>query len=872
MGLNWISFFNEQCPGIPESAVKAVLGLVQDGATVPFIARYRKEKTGNLDEVQVQAVIDLHATFEEVIKRQAYILKEIESQGNLNENLKKLILETKSLGELEEIYRPYKKKKKTKATLAREAGIEPFADWLLSICRAEQTDSLSVDIKAREFTNAAKGFLTYDMVIKGAQDIVGEKVSIDPELRAWLLADVLEYGKIQSRAGKKYKANSKFEMYQEFEEPIKKLFEEKASHRYLAMRRGWQESELTVTILLRDEEGVEAKFQNWASPAPAASDSAICQMCKGLVREAAKSAFQLSVLPSVTNEVHRRLKDQADEHAIRVFSENVRKLLLASPFGPRCVLGVDPGVRTGAKVALVDKGGNYLSHTVMHFLGEQVEGTKKMLGELFATIPVDAIGVGNGTAGRETEAAVRKIVQELGLTIPVVLVNESGASIYSASEVAREEFPNLDLTVRGAISIARRLQDPLAELVKIDPKSIGVGQYQHDVSQPRLKKSLDFIVQSCVNHVGVNLNTASSYLLQYVSGIGPQLAQQIVGHRKEKGLFKSRDELLSVPKFSSKAFEQGAGFLRVLESDNVLDRTGIHPERYGAVRDMAQTLGLTLSQLASLDGISKLKEEKAKFAPLIGEFTFVDIVSELEKPGRDPRDPYKVFTFREDIHELKDLKEGMLCPGIVTNVTNFGAFVDIGVHQDGLAHISELTHKFVDDPKLVVSPGDQVQVKVLKVDLDKKQIALTMKLTDPPARSPGQTRSPHNRAGGSESRETRPRRRPENSEAPQRSGDGDSRSANRPARRDRNGESGGDARRFSGRSGSERPQGRRGDAPKEGSTQKGGGAKFRDEKGRSGDRQKNFGGKDGSKAQPRREGGKPFNNSFADLASLLKRN
>jgi len=419
-------------------------------------------------------------------------------------------------------------------------------------------------------------------------------------------------------------------------------------------------------------------------------------------------------------------------------------VLMLSSFGARVVLGVDPGIRTGCKIALIDKSGHFISHTVLHIEGDGArEKAKALFGEALKQIKIDAIAVGNGTGGREAETFIRGVVKELGQEVPVVMVSESGASVYSASEVAREEFPELDLTVRGAISIARRLQDPLAELVKIEPKSIGVGQYQHDVSQPKLKKTLGEVVESCVNTVGVDVNTASTSLLQYVSGIGPAIAKNIVAHRKDHGLFKDRSELGKVTQLSSKAFEQAAGFLRIPDAKLILDRTGIHPERYSAVREMAAELNIPISNLIG-DGAKQLLKLKEKWAQLIGEFTFDDVVRELEKPGRDPRDPFKVFQYREDIHELKDLKAGMICPGIVTNVTNFGAFIDIGVHQDGLAHISELSDKFVDDPRKVVSPGDQVKVRILAVDLDKNQISLSMKLEEPKPREqqPREARAP----------------------------------------------------------------------------------------------------------------------------------
>jgi uncharacterized protein len=537
----------------------------------------------------------------------------------------------------------------------------------------------------------------------------------------------MEQGKVTSKKAKGFKAHSKYEMYAEFSDSVRNLQEPKASHRYLAMRRGWNEEELSVTIE-GDEALLTKTFENFAVSSPGTAADEFLKNC-------ARVALTVHVVPSISNEVHRILKDKADEHAISVFAENVRRVLLGSPFGPRCVLGVDPGLRTGCKLALIDKQGNFISHTVMQMLGDGAEEkAKKLFSEVLKQITIEAIAVGNGTGGREAETFVKKILKDLGANVPVILVSESGASVYSASDVAREEFPDLDLTVRGAISIARRLQDPLAELVKVDPKSIGVGQYQHDVSQTHLKKSLEQVVESCVNGVGVDLNTASAPLLSYVSGIGPALAKGIVEHRKANGLFAGREELNKVPRFSSKVYEQSAGFLRIMNGKQVLDSTGIHPERYTAVRDMAAELGVPLPSLIG-EGAKKLLPLKSKWAQLVGEFTFDDIVRELEKPGRDPRDPFKAFSFRDDISEVKDLKEGMICPGIVTNVTNFGAFVDIGVHQDGLVHISALSHKFVDDPRKVVNPGDQVTVKVLKVDTDKNQISLSMLLEAAPERA-----------------------------------------------------------------------------------------------------------------------------------------
>lgn len=729
--------------GVPLKSAAAVLELAAEGATVPFIARYRKEKTGNLDEVQIRAVIEANSTHDEVVKRKAFLIKEIGEQKNLTDEIRKRIEMSWDLGELEEIYRPFKKKKKTKATIAREAGLEPLSQWIWDVGHGLVPEDVTMEIKAKQYLNLQAGIASYDLALKGAQDILVEKISNEPELRTLVQKNYLEKGRIASKRAKGFKPHSKYEMYSEFEEPVKSLMDAKSSHRYMAMRRGWQEEELTLEVKGEDEL-LLSQFEKFATSTP---DNNIGTFLK----QSAKLAFTVYVLPSVTNEVHRVLKEKSDEDAIRVFAENVRRVLLGSPFGARCVLGVDPGLKTGCKLALVDKAGQYISHTVMQILGEGAEQKAKTLfAEVTKQIKIDAIAVGNGTAGRETEIFLRKILKEIGKEVPVIMVSESGASVYSASDVARAEFPDLDLTVKGAISIARRLQDPLSELVKVDPKSIGVGQYQHDVNQSNLKKSLEAVVESCVNAVGVDLNTASPHLLSHVAGIGPALAQNIVEIRK-KNLFLDRSELLKVPKFSAKAYEQAAGFLRIQSGKVFLDSTGIHPERYSAVRDMAHEISLPITDLVG-DGAQKLRPLRDKWAKLIGEFTFDDIVKELEKPGRDPRDPFKVFSFRDDLFEVKDLKEGMICPGLVTNVTNFGAFVDIGVHQDGLVHISELAHRFVNDPRQVVNPGDQVTVRVLTVDLEKNQIALSMKLEAAPQKTEAGTRNYDQR----ESRDTRP--------------------------------------------------------------------------------------------------------------------
>ncbi len=736
-------------PEISFKSAQAVLELAAEGGTVPFIARYRKEKTGGLDEVQIRQVIESNETLTEINKRRTFIVKEIEGQGNLTDELKARIEKSMDLGDLEEIYRPFKKKKKTKATIAREAGLEPLADWIWKLGHGELKEETTLEVKAKDFLNTAAGFVTYDLALKGAQDIIVDKIFNNPELREVVRRNFFEDGKVVSKKAKGFKAHSKFEMYADFSEPVKNLQEAKASHRYLAMRRGWNEEELTVTIE-GDEEFLVKKFENFACTEPNSQAAEFLKNC-------AKVALTVHVYPSISNEVHRVLKEKADEHAISVFAENVRRVLLSSPFGPKCVLGVDPGLRTGCKLALLDKQGNFISHTVLQIMGENAEErAKQLFGEVLKQIQIQAIAVGNGTGGREAEAFIRKILKELGQSIPVIMISESGASVYSASDIAREEFPDLDLTVRGAISIARRLQDPLAELVKVDPKSIGVGQYQHDVSQSHLKKSLEQVVESCVNGVGVDLNTASAPLLSHVAGIGPTLAKNIVEFRKTNGLFESRDDLMKISRFSGKVYEQCAGFLRIFNGKQSLDATGVHPERYAAVRDMAQELGASITQVMG-DGAKKLLELRTKWAGIVGEFTFDDIVRELEKPGRDPRDPFKAFSYRDDIFEVKDLKEGMICPGIVTNVTNFGAFVDIGVHQDGLVHISALSTKFVDDPRKVVNPGDQVTVRVLGVDLEKNQISLSMILDDAKKERAAAPRRDDNRAQGAPAGERGPR-------------------------------------------------------------------------------------------------------------------
>ena len=855
-------------PEIALRSAQAVLELAAEGGTVPFIARYRKEKTGGLDEQEIRRVIEANETLGEINKRKAFILKEIEGQGNLTDELKARLTKSMDLGDLEEIYRPFKKKKKTKATIAREAGLEPLADWIWKLGHGELEDSTTLEVKAKEFLAPAAGFVTYDLTLKGAQDILVDKIFNNSDLREMVRKNFFEQGKVGSKKTKNFKAHSKYEMYVDFSEPVKSLQESKASHRYLAMRRGWAEEELTVTID-GDEPYLLKRFEDFACSKPESIAAEYLKNC-------AKVALTVHVYPSISNEVHRILKDKADEHAISVFGENVRRVLLGSPFGPKCVLGVDPGLRTGCKLALIDKQGNFISHTILQILGDGAEAKAKTLfAEVLKQITIEAIAVGNGTGGREAETMIRKVLKEIGANVPVIMVSESGASVYSASDVAREEFPELDLTVRGAISIARRLQDPLAELVKVDPKSIGVGQYQHDVSQTNLKKTLEQVVESCVNGVGVDLNTASVPLLSHVAGIGPALAKNVVEFRKQ-GLFQDRSDLMKVPRFSTKVFEQCAGFLRVMNGKQTLDSTGIHPERYAAVRDMASELGITVGQLTG-DGAKKLLELRTKWAAIIGEFTFDDIIRELEKPGRDPRDPFKAFSFRDDIFEVKDLKEGMICPGIVTNVTNFGAFVDIGIHQDGLVHISALSHKFVDDPRKVVNPGDQVTIKVLGVDLDKKQISLSMLLDDAPKRE-ARPRDSEDRAAGSGERGGGGRQ-PRGAGAPRGPRPEGERAAGGTRAGGRAGGGQGRPERRPEPSAAPRPiptAGPRMDGPRSGAAPSGGpgAGPGRDQRSTSGGRDsrpaQGGGQRPGGGGAPRPQPGKPFNNPFAALMGDAK--
>lgn len=718
------TWFSKLHPTISLHSADAVLKLTAEGATVPFISRYRKEATGSLDEVQVQAVIDANEAWDTLIKRKEYVLNEINDQKKLTPELKKTIEATWDIHLLEEIYAPYKSKRKTKAMLAKEAGLEPFAIWIKDVCAGKVPYS-DLNAEAEKYLKPDADIKTVKDVIERSQYILIEELAHDLELRALVKDTTVKKGFLKSKKGAEVQPNSKFEPYFDYAESILNLQNPEKSHRYLALRRGWTQKELSLSIGAKEgevdfEESLLKSFQNKLAPKSVHVD---LDAYTGTV---AKMALKVHVLSQVHNEIHRELKELSDAAAIDVFARNVEQLMMASPFGSKAVLALDPGIRTGCKTVIVDDSGKHLFNTVL-FMRDQSDIAKcqEFILKVAEAAKIKAIAVGNGTAGRETETIVRKIIKDANLNVPVVMVNESGASIYSASEVAREEFPDLDLTVRGAISIARRLQDPLAELVKIDPKSIGVGQYQHDVSQPQLKKRLDLVVDTCVNRVGVNLNTASYHLLSHVAGIGPSVAKSIVQYREEKGLFKTKVDIKKVKKVTDSVFEQASGFLRIPNGAHPLDNTGVHPERYEAIEKTAQTLGKNLGDLTGSS--AKILKQDKNFVAAVGELTCNDIIAELEKPGRDPREEFKTFEYREDINEMSDLKEGMTCPGIVTNVTNFGAFVDIGVHQDGLVHISQLSDSFVKDPKDVVKPGDHVKVWVMSVDLNKKQIALSMK-------------------------------------------------------------------------------------------------------------------------------------------------
>jgi len=707
--LSWIV----EDSGLKTFQVENTVSLLKEGATVPFIARYRKERTGELDEVAIRDIEERLAYFTELEDRKLTVLKSVEEQGKLTPELKSRIDTTRQKTELEDLYLPYKPKRRTKATIARERGLEPLADIIASLQFVEGTPGEV----AIPFVDAEREVPDAAAALEGAGHILAERIAEDADLRAFVRRMTVEKGLISSRvASGKRETVTKFEMYYDFQEPLK----EAPSHRMLAMRRGEKEEVLFLAIIAPVEDILAGLKTRTIT-----KETIFGTMLSSVVED----SYKRLMAPSIEVELRLESKQRAEEEAIRVFAENLRNLLLAPPAGSKRVLGIDPGLRTGCKLAAVDGTGRFLDHaTVYPHTGEEKAKTaRKQLLRLVEVYQSDMIAVGNGTAGRETEKFVRDALADSGKKLPVVLVSEAGASVYSASEIAREEFPDLDLTVRGAISIARRLQDPLAELVKIDPKSIGVGQYQHDVNQASLKKALDAVVESCVNYVGVDLNTASWALLSYVSGLGPALAKAIVRYRDENGGFPSRQALLQVPRFGSKAFEQSAGFLRIRGGGNPLDNTAVHPERYPVVETMAADLGVSLAELAADPVIVSRIDLSRYVTDSVGLPTLRDIIEELKKPGRDPRREFQAAAFRDDVCEISDLREGMVLQGVVTNVTAFGAFVDIGVHQDGLVHVSHLADRFVKDPNEAVSVGQIVRVKVLTVDGERKRISLSIR-------------------------------------------------------------------------------------------------------------------------------------------------
>jgi protein Tex len=694
----------------------ATIGLLDEGATVPFIARYRKEVTGNLDEVQVRDIQEKLEYFRELENRRQTVLETIQGQGKLTPELQARIEAVLEKNELEDLYLPYKPKRRTKASIARDKGLEPLAQFLW-----DQTSGDSVADFAATFVNAELGVGSTDEALEGARHIIAEWISENAEFRKTIRGMMMADGLVTSRMIEGAPdPEGKFQMYAQFSEPASKI----PSHRMLAIRRGANEGVLTFEIEMDPRKPLD-----WLRSQVVRAPGDWVPQLERAIEDSYDRLLNLSIQTAVRLE----LKDRSDEEAIKVFRENLENLLLSPPAGRLTVLALDPGIRTGCKIAVVDDTGKFLEHSVIYPFQPKndLAGSVKTLASLINRHNVQAIAIGNGTASRESSAFVQDFLRQANLTrIFMVTVSESGASVYSASEIARQEFPDLDLTVRGAISIARRLQDPLAELVKVDPKSIGVGQYQHDVDQRRLMQSLEATVESCVNRVGVDLNTASWALLRYVAGINERTAQKIVAYRNENGRFRSRMELSAVPGFGPKTFEQAAGFLRIRDGENPLDVTAVHPESYAVVEKIAASLGVSVNDLIGQPSlIEKVKLEGFQ-TETVGMYTLGDIREELRKPGRDPREQFVAPHYRDDVREIADLKPGMTIEGVVTNVTRFGAFVDVGVHQDGLIHVSELANRFVKEASDVVKAGQIVKVQVLSVDPKAKRIALSMKALD----------------------------------------------------------------------------------------------------------------------------------------------
>ena len=694
---------------LTEKAVENTLALLDEGCTIPFISRYRKEKTGNLDEVNIESIAQANEKLKEIAKRKETIIKTIDEQGKLDDSLRQRIDECWDATLLEDIYLPYKPKRRTRAQVAREHGLEPLAQLVLLQ-------------RERDIKQTAKRFLNdkvadVEHALDGAKDIIAETVSENEQCRNIVRGDFRRGAMITSKviAKKKNEEDAqRFADYFDFSEPLKRC----SSHRLLAIRRGEAAGFLRVTISADDERCVEKIKRNYVH---GYGD------CQTLVGEAVEDAFKRLIKPSIETEFANSSKQQADDEAISVFAENLRQLLLAAPLGQKRVMAVDPGFANGCKTACLDAQGNLLHHEIVYPHPPRSKRSEATLAiqRMVKMYHVEAMAVGNGTASRETNDWLHEI--SFPHPVDIYVVSEDGASIYSASKIARDEFPNEDVTVRGAVSIGRRLMDPLAELVKIDPKNIGVGQYQHDVDQTKLKKSLDSVVMSCVNSVGVNLNTASLHLLTYVSGLGPTLAKNIVEYRRINGAFTSRAQLKKIPRLGPSAYEQCAGFLRIPGAKNPLDNSAVHPERYSLVETMAKDQGVTVKQLVEDKALQKHIDVKRYVSEDVGMLTLTDIMSELDKPGLDPRGKVEKFEFDPTIKAIEDLQVGMLVPGIVTNITKFGAFVDIGVHQDGLVHVSQMANRYVSDPSEVVKLHEHVMVRIVEVDLSRKRIALSMK-------------------------------------------------------------------------------------------------------------------------------------------------
>ncbi len=695
--------------GIRDFQVLNTINLLTEGATVPFIARYRKEMTGSLDEVQIAAIRERYEKIIELEKRREVIIASIREQEKLTPELEKQLLAASTMSELEDLYLPYRPKRRTRASIAREKGLEPLAKIIMS---QNEPDPFR---RAKEFISKEKGVSNEDEALAGARDIIAEWVNENQQSRQRIRNHFERSGEIISKPvrGKELEG-IKYEAYYDWAEPLMKA----PSHRLLAMFRGENEGFLKVCIEPNEEAAREALNKLFVKSSNESSHQ---------VEEAVKDAYKRLLQPSIETEYRQMAKEKADKEAIRVFAENLRQLLMLPPLGQKTVLAIDPGFRSGCKVVILDRQGRLIHNETIypHPPQSEVKQSVSKIQNLVKAYKVEAIAIGNGTAGRETENLVRRIPFDTELI--ALMVNESGASVYSASAVAREEFPDYDVTVRGSVSIGRRLMDPLSELVKIDPKSIGVGQYQHDVNQNLLQKSLELVVESCVNKVGVELNTASKQLLTYVSGVGPVLAQRIVEYRDKNGMFKSRDQLKSVPRLGEKVFEQAAGFLRIRESDNPLDASAVHPESYPIVNRMAKAAGCTVSDLIMNEELRKQIKLEEFITDKVGIPTLTDIMAELSKPGRDPRQKFELFEFDKNVNSMDDLRPGMILEGLVTNITNFGAFVDIGVHQDGLIHVSQLADKYVKDPNTIVKLNQKVRVKVLEVDKERKRIQLTLK-------------------------------------------------------------------------------------------------------------------------------------------------